>query len=91
MQIVQKRTFKQTYKKLFPAQKQFVDNEIRKILCEPQIGTLKKQDLQGIYVHKFQMLNQLYLLAYTFDPVTLKLILLGVHENFYKNLKLSLR
>lgn len=31
------------------------------------------------------------LLAYTYDPQTLKLILLGVHENFYRDLKKSLK
>lgn len=91
MNIVQKLPFKQAYKKLFPHQKFIVDQEIRKICANPDIGIPKKQDLQGVYVHKFKINSQLYLLAYSFDPITLRLILLGVHENFYRNLKITLK
>ena len=91
MNIVQKRTFKQVYKKLHPEQKYIVDCEVKKLLENPEIGIQKKQDLRGVYVHKFYITNTLYLLAYTFDPVTLRLILLGGHENFYKNLKIAIK
>ena len=50
----------------------------------PEAGSEKKQDLKEIYVYKFKTLM---LLAYTFDPKTLTLILLGVHENYYRDLK----
>ncbi|WP_369681229.1 type II toxin-antitoxin system RelE/ParE family toxin [Megamonas hypermegale] len=36
------------------------------------------------FVHKFKINSQQYLLAYTFDPATLTLIFLGVHENYTK-------
>lgn len=91
MNILQKRTFKQAYKKLYPSEKYVVDCEIKKLLENPKIGVQKKQDLRGVYVHKFYIINTLYLLAYTYDPVTLRLILLGVHENFYKNLKIAIK
>ena len=68
-----------------------MDSEIRKIITDPTIGTEKKQDLSGVYVHKFVALDKQFLLAYTYDPETLKLILLGVHENFYRDLKKSLK
>ena len=91
MNILQKRTFKQAYKKLYPSEKYVVDCEIKKLLENPEIGVQKKQDLRGVYVHKFYITNTLYLLADTYDPVTLRLILLGVHENFYKNLKIAIK
>lgn len=79
--------FKKSFKKLHNRQKEIVKKEIKLLMEDPAIGEEKKQDLRGVYVHKFSMDNQLYLLAYTFDPITLKLILLGVHENFYRSLK----
>lgn len=79
--------FKKSFKKLHDRQKETVKKEIKLLMEDPTIGEEKKQDLRGVYVHKFNMDNQLYLLAYTFDPITLKLILLGVHENFYRSLK----
>lgn len=91
MKIEQTLNFKRVYKRLYPNQKGIVDSEIRKIITDPTIGTEKKQDLSGVYVHKFVALDKQFLLAYTYDPETLKLILLGVHENFYRDLKKSLK
>lgn len=53
----------------------------------PEIGELKRGDLAGVYVHKFKSQNQLMLLAYEYDPKTRMLLLLGSHENFYRDLK----
>ncbi|NBT69695.1 MAG: type II toxin-antitoxin system RelE/ParE family toxin, partial [Betaproteobacteria bacterium] len=39
------------------------------------------------YVYKFKSQAQLLLLAYEFDPKTRHLLLLGSHENFYRELK----
>lgn len=83
--------FKKSFKKLHDRQKEIVKKEIKLLMEDPAIGEEKKQDLRGVYVHKFSMDNQLYLLAYTFDPITLKLILLGVHENFNRLLKNCLK
>ena len=43
-------------------------------------------------VNKFEMVNQLNLLAYSYEDkvLTLKLLVLGSHENFYRDLKQSL-
>ena len=87
MKIEQTLNFKRVYKRLYNNQKNIVDDEIRKVCEDPTIGTEKKQDLSGVYVHKFVALDKQFLLAYTYDPQTLKLILLGVHENFYRDLK----
>ena len=87
MEILQSLEFRKAYKKLHGNVKQIVNDEIRKIVANPMIGMEKKQDLRGVYVHKFKIKTQQYLLAYTFDPKTLTLLMLGVHENFYRDLK----
>ena len=87
MKILQSLEFRKAYKKLHGNVKQSVNDEIRKIAADPAIGTEKKQDLRGVYVHKFKIRTQQYLLAYTFDPDNLTLLMLGVHENFYRDLK----
>ena len=50
---------------------------------------MKVGDLAGIRVYKFKMVDQLTLLAYTFEDetVTLTLLVLGSHQNFYRDLK----
>ena len=87
MDIQQSLEFRKAYKKLHDRIKTAVDDEIRKIIVNPEIGVEKKQDLRGVYVHKFKIQNRQYLLAYTFDPKTLTLLMLGIHENFYRDLK----
>jgi len=79
--------FKQRYKKLHQNQKAPVNEAIEVIKTNPQSGIQKKGDLEGVYVHKFDCVGQQFLLAYEFDPVTRVLLALGVHENFYRNLK----
>ena len=45
-------------------------------------------DLAGIRIYKFRLSNQMYLLAYrVLDTESLKLLTLGSHENFYRDLK----
>ena len=79
--------FRRAYKKLFPKQRNAVDAEIRKIMDDPAIGEEKEQDLAGVFVHKFKIGKQQFLLSYMFDPETLTLLFLGVHENYYRDLK----
>jgi mRNA interferase RelE/StbE len=55
----------------------------------PEIGEPKRGDLAGVYVYKFKTNAQLMLLAYEYDPATRMLLLLGSHENFYRELKRS--
>ena len=91
MNLVQSPLFKRAYKKLYPIQRKIVDEQIKRLMVTPEIGTVKKQDLQGIYAHKFSVADRMYMIAYTFDPITMKLIMLGIHENFYRDLKSYLR
>jgi mRNA interferase RelE/StbE len=73
--------------RLLPNRKADVDDAVANIVRDPTIGEAKKGDLAGIFVHKFNCNGQLTLLAYEYDPKTLLLLLLGSHENFYRDLK----
>lgn len=87
MQITQSPLFKRTYKKLKRQELTATNSAIKAIAENPLLGTEKKQDLAGIRVYKYKVSSKQFLLAYSFDPITLKLIMLGVHENFYRDLK----
>lgn len=79
--------FKKAYKKLHTNEKNAVDDAIRDIVKNPEIGEEKKGDLTGVFVHKFKFHTKEFLLAYEWDPKTRLLLALGVHENFYRDLK----
>jgi len=87
MKIIQSRSFERKVKKLTKSQKEKLDNEIRKIIDNPSIGNEKKGDLRGIFVHKFKIHTLQYLLAYRFNKKNLELIMIGPHENYYRDLK----
>ena len=91
MNVVQTSSFKRIVKKLHKNQKQDLDAAIKAIVENPNIGDEKIGDLSGISVHKFKMAQQLTLLAYNYEDqtITLTLLALGTHENFYRNLKKS--
>lgn len=79
--------FKKSYKKLHANEKSEVNEAIRMIIQNPTIGEEKKGDLAGIFVYKFKIHNQEMLLAYEWRPKERLLLALGVHENFYRDLK----
>jgi hypothetical protein len=79
--------FKRAYKRLHPNQKADVDDAVADIVKDPTLGVEKKGDLAGVFVHKFKSNGQLTMLAYEYDPGTRLLLLLGSHENFYRDLK----
>ena len=87
IQVLQTNVFQRAYKKLHNNQRDAVDLAVADIILDPVIGEAKKGDLSGVYVHKFDCVNQLFLLAYEYDPTTRVLLLVGTHENFYRNLK----
>lgn len=91
MQIIQSRSFERKVKKLRKGEKKKLDEEIRKILNNPSIGSEKKGDLRGVLVHKFKIQTNEYLLAYRFFRENLELIMIGPHENYYRDLKNYLR
>jgi mRNA-degrading endonuclease YafQ of YafQ-DinJ toxin-antitoxin module len=89
MQVAQYPAFEKAAKKLHANAKQDLDNAINHLIENPLLGELKKGDLAGIRVYKFQMVRQLTLLAYVYEESESKLLLhaLGSHENFYRDLK----
>jgi len=66
-----------------------VDQQVRAICQDPSLGEEKVGDLRGVFVHKFRLADQIYLLAYWPDAPakTVTLLALGGHENFYRDLK----
>ncbi|WP_432743308.1 type II toxin-antitoxin system RelE/ParE family toxin [Methylobacter sp. G7] len=86
VQVLQSALFSRAYKRLHPKQKADVDDAVTDIVRDPTIGEAKKGDLAGVFVHKFKSNGQLTLLAYECDPGTRLLLLLGSHENFYRDL-----
>lgn len=85
--IRQMPAFKKAYKKLASTHRLIVNEAIRAIVNDPNIGEEKKGDLSGVYVYKFKINHQKMLLAYEWDYESRILLALGVHENFYRDLK----
>jgi mRNA-degrading endonuclease RelE of RelBE toxin-antitoxin system len=85
--VKQMPAFRKAYKKLHANEQLKVNEAIRAIIANPQVGQEKRGDLAGVFVYKFKMHHQEILLAYEWDPETRILLALGVHENFYRDLK----
>ncbi len=87
--ILQTPTFKKVVKKLKPKQKKDLDTAIKELVDNPLLGEQKRGDLAFLRVYKFKMVKQLTLLGYSYDEgvLTLELMALGSHENFYRDLK----
>jgi len=91
MKILQSRSFERKVNKLSKHDKKRLDDQIRKIIDDPSIGSKKKGDLRGVYVHKFKLQEVQYLLAYRFAGENLELVMIGPHENYYRDLKSYLK
>ena len=88
MRLLVTPTFERTVKKLNTLQKAALDDAVRALAGQPEIGAIKVGDLAGVRVYKFRMNGLLCLLAYRIrDTGTLKLLMFGPHENFYRDLK----
>lgn len=87
--VLQTPGFKKTVKKLKPNQKKDLDAAVKELIETPGLGEQKKGDLSFLRVHKFKMNKQLTLLGYSFNDgtLTLELLALGSHENFYRDIK----
>ncbi len=91
MNIYQSRSFEKKVKKMSKSEKDTLDLEIRRIAENPSLGEEKKGDLRGIFVHKFNLKATRYLLAYQKLSNDLELIMIGPHENYYRDLKQYLK
>jgi mRNA-degrading endonuclease RelE of RelBE toxin-antitoxin system len=91
MNICQSRSFEKKVKRMSKSEKDTLDREIRKIAENPSVGEEKKGDLRGVFVHKFKLKTTQYLLAYRKVGVDLELVMIGPHENYYRDLKRYLK
>ena len=91
MKILQSRSFERKVKKFTKREKNKLDEQIRKITDNPFIGSEKKGDLRELYVHKFKLQTIQYLMAYRFVGEDLELVMIGPHENYYRDLKSHLK
>jgi addiction module RelE/StbE family toxin len=89
MKILKTPTFSKQLKKLHDNQKKDLNQAITELIVNPNIGDMKKGNMDGVQVYKFSMVKQLTLLAYEWHENEQQLILLslGSHENFYRDLK----
>jgi len=91
MRIYQSRSFEKKVKKMSKPEKGSLDREIRSITDDPSVGEEKKGDLRGVFVHKFKLKTTQYLLAYRKVGEDLELLMIGPHENYYRDLKQYLK
>jgi len=88
MRILLSPRFSKQLKRLHPAEKKVLDRQINKLIETPNLGDLKIGDLAGVYIYKFKVKDQLWLLAYELESKTsLTLLAMGPHENFYRDLR----
>ena len=87
IEILQTPVFAKKKKRLKKNQIKDLDEAVQEIVKHPEIGERKTGDLADIWVYKFRMVKQENLLAYQWDSEKRILIALGVHENFYRDLK----
>jgi len=89
IRVLQTPTFKKAVKKLHQNQKKDLDKAVKELIEDPLLGEQKKGDLSFLRVYKFKMNKQLTLLGYSYEDGTVTLVLmpLGSHENFYRDSK----
>lgn len=91
MKIYQSGSFEKKIKKMSKSEKEALDREVKKIAEKPAVGEEKKGDLRGVFVHKFKLKTTQYLLAYRKVGDDLELVMIGPHENYYRDLKQYLK
>lgn len=90
MKVLQSRSVAKKAKKLTKREKPILDDQIKSIIENPNIGDEKKGTLKAVFLHKFKAKTTQYLLAYRIVDKNLELIMLGPHENYYRDLKQSI-
>ena len=91
MKIYQSKLFEKKVKKMSKAEKDALDREVRNIAENPNSGEEEKGDLKGVFVHKFKLKTNFYLLVYGKARTDLELVMIGSHENYYRDLKSYLK
>lgn len=87
--VYESNLFTKQLSRLSVVQVKVVEDEIDKIIENPELGERKVGDLSHLWVHKFKLDGQLVLLGYSWVENKLELYLLniGPHENFYQEAK----
>jgi len=85
-EVIQSPLFAKQKKKLKKNQIKKLDEAVKTIMADPNVGNSKSGDLQGIHVYKYKIGNNLILLAYEIINSTLYLYTFGSHQNFYREL-----
>jgi mRNA interferase RelE/StbE len=91
MQIFQSRSFEKKVKKMSKSEKDALDREVKRIAEDSSLGEEKKGDLKDVFVHKFKLKTTQHLLAYRKVGGDLELVMIGPHENYYRDLKQYLK
>jgi mRNA interferase RelE/StbE len=91
MRIFQSRSFEKKVKKMSKPEKDALDREVKRIAEDSSLGEEKKGDLKAVFVHKFKLKTIQYLLAYRKVGGDLELVMIGPHENYYRDLKQYLK
>lgn len=88
MRFIASPPFQRSVKKLHSNQKKELDAAIHSLGSNPRLGDAKRGDLSGVFVLKFKVGQLDWLLAYEIvDTEIILLLLVGPHENFYRDLK----
>lgn len=89
--VYESRRFEKTMKKLPYSQQKVIDDQIDRIIENPEIGQKKNGDLSHMRVHKFLLDNQMALLGYSWveDKLEIYILQFGSHENFYDDAKVQ--
>jgi mRNA interferase RelE/StbE len=87
VKIYQSKAFEKKVEKLTKNDKLALDKAIHAVIENPELGTEKKGDLVKIFVYKYKVKTQQYLLAYRFTEFNLELVKIDAHQNFYRDLK----
>lgn len=89
IEVYQSSRFEKAFHRLIKADQDRVDEEIERIIANPETGERKKGDLNYLWVHKFYIAKQQYLLGYSWVDQKLEIYLLsmGTHENYYDEQK----
>jgi mRNA-degrading endonuclease RelE of RelBE toxin-antitoxin system len=88
MRIVQTPSFGRAIKRLHKGEKKSLDKAVSAVASDSKIGEEKVGDLAGVFSYKFKSNNVQWLLAYrVVGKEKIKLLVVGPHENFYRDLK----
>ena len=92
MRVIQSGTFEKRVRRFRKQEKTILDRQVRRIVKDPSVEQEKRGDLRGIFVYKFKIHATQYLLSYRMaNSDTLELIMIGPHENYYRDLATYLK